>query len=129
MGKDMIVKEIIATNKLMSLLEEYYSIKERRNVYFTYDLGVKYTDIGKIPELKIYFDTYIMGDHIRVQATDDEIKEVLDNYANNLGFELVSFKYCGGVRNMGYAFEEDSPYFEGMALNMKKKSKTKTRKK
>lgn len=129
MEKDMLIKEIITKEKVISLMDEYYSIKMREDVHFAFELGAKNTDLTVIPDVKIYLEKYIMGDRIRVYATLDDIKEVLDVYAANRECELLSFKYCGGVRKAGYYFDEDTPMFEGIAIKMKKKAKVKRRKK
>ena len=129
MEKDMLIKEIITKEKVISLMDQYYSIKMREDVHFTFELGTKNTDLTVIPDVKIYLEKYIMGDRIRVYATLDDIKEVLDAYAANHGCELLSFKYCGDVRKTGYYFDEDTPFFEGIAITMNKKIKVKRRKK
>ncbi len=123
--------EILTKERFISILEEYYSIKLKYNIHFVYELDVKYTDITVIPDIKIYFERYIMGDRIRVLVRDSEIKEAMDNYACNHGFELLSFKYVGNVQRAGYIREEDTPIFDGIALSMvrKNKGKTRTRKK
>ena len=129
MDKDIIVNEMLNEEQFMKTLTNYYSIKLREEAHFVMDLGVKYTDISVIPDIKIYYEKYIMGEHIRVLVKECEIQEALINYANYHGYDLLSFNYYGNVRRVGLYDNEDTPMFQGVVLHMKKKGNVRTRRK
>lgn len=118
------MEEPINDKKFMHILNMYYSIKERRDIKLRLELGVKYDDIGMSPTIEIFYDNYIQGELVSVPVSEEEINEALRTYAKNLGYELDSFKYVGGVRRMGQLVSEDTPIFAGVILKFKNKVKT-----
>ena len=82
MNKEINITELITKDKFIKILEEYYSVKMHRDVHFSFDVNMKYTDTNIIPEIKVYFESYIMGDKIKILAYDEEIKEALDAYTH-----------------------------------------------
>ena len=65
MTNEIIINEEINQKEFFKILNEYYSIKERKDIEFIYELGLKYDDITVHPELKIYYEDYIAGEKIR----------------------------------------------------------------
>ena len=62
----------------------------------------------------------------RILLTKEDIKEALDYYVNNNNHDLIDFKYVGGVHRVGYCFDEDTPYYNGIVLTIKERKKDKT---
>ena len=60
--------------------------------------------------------------------TNTQLKNALNNYVKTYNYEVIDFKYIGGVHKVGYFIEEDTPYYDGIQLNVKKKEKTLARK-
>ncbi len=117
----------INKEKLLSLLSEYISVKERRNIKINFEDNIIYGDLCPTLQVKFYEERYINGEQIRVYMKEEEIKEALTNYTKNLGRELEEYKYDGGVRLLGYFSEEDTAIFQGVILYFKDKKYTKKR--
>ena len=60
---------------------------------------------------------------------DHDIDMALSEYANNMGYTLMDYRYIGGVRRMGMMVSEDTPYFEGIGLEVIKRDDVFTMKK
>lgn len=114
----------ITDKEFMNILNTYYSIKERKDIKLRLELGIKYDDISMSPNIKIFYDSYIQGQLVSIPVTEEEITEALSSYAKNLGYQLSSFQYVGGVQRMGMYHDEDKPIFAGVILNLKDKVKT-----
>ena len=54
----------------------------------------------------------------------EDLKESLSQYIDFYNYDLVDFKYMGGVRRVGYFRDSDTPYYEGIKLIVKPKEKT-----
>ena len=59
------------------------------------------------------------------RLTLDELNDVFREFVDDLNYDLVNFKYRGGIHRVGYYFDEPTPYFEGIELNVKEKNKNK----
>ena len=57
--------------------------------------------------------------HIRL--TRGDLKNALNAYVELDGFELVDFAYIGGIHHVGYFIDEDTPHYDGIHLDIKKK--------
>ncbi len=118
------MEEDITDSKFMDILNTYYSIKKRKDIKFRLELGVKYDDINILPSIQIFYDEYILGELVSTPLTDEEIKEPLKDYAKNLGYELDSYRYVGGIQRMGMYHDKDKPIFAGVILYFKNKVKS-----
>lgn len=58
-----------------------------------------------------------------VLLTNGDLRNVFENYISFYGYELIDFKYIGGIHHVGYYFHEDTPHFDGIELSVKKKEK------
>ena len=59
----------------------------------------------------------------RVLLTQGDLKNVFENYLDGSSYDLVDFKYIGGVRKVGYFIDEETPYFSGIQLQLKENIK------
>ena len=112
---DMIINKQISFDEFMNIINIYYMIKMRIDVKFE----------SELPELNIYYVSYIGGEKIKCLLRYEDLFEPLKVYVNNLGYELIDFKYDGGVKRTGYYVDNDTPFINGVLLNMKKKKHVK----
>ena len=75
---------------------------------------------------------YSMIEHLNIDGipkqvitclTEENLKNALQDYAAKYNYNMEEFKYCGGIHRVGYFFDEDTPYFDGIILKVKDKSK------
>ena len=82
---------------------------------------------GNEPKIKFYLIEHIEYDgikkDIKTLLTEGDLKNAFKNYLRDLNYNLESFKYIGGIHRVGYYFDEDTPYFEGVELLVKEKDK------
>lgn len=119
--QDLIIQDI-ATDIFLIIIGKYYSDIYHKNILVNYNIR---TDDNDKLDLKIYFEKYNAQGIDIITLNYNDIFTSLKKYANSLGYELDSFKYCGGIRHVGYFIDEDTPYFEGVRLFMKEKNKVK----
>ena len=120
---------MIKADEFMEYITNYYSIKERRPLKFYYQFDINDDGVTKTPNISIFHSCFIMGEKITVKLHEEDILEPLTVYAKAEGYELISYKYVGGIHNVGYFTDNEIPVFEGVMLTAKKLNKTKTRKK
>ena len=78
--------------------------------------------------LNIYFEKYGYGSTYIICVNDNDIYNCLDNYANDIGLNLVNLKYLGEMKEDKYNYHKSSPSFKGIRLYLKEKTKTKIKK-
>lgn len=88
-----------------------------------------YLDFKGNPKISFYLTEHLDYDgikkDIRYMLTESDIKNALEDYVNHYGYELNNFKYVGGVHRVGYCFDEDTPYYEGIKLKVSQKNNEK----
>ncbi len=117
----------ISRNDLLQMLSEYYSIKERRDLEVKDSLKIRYVKGEKIVDIKFYAEIYIRGVKFDIFLKDKDIREVLYNYAKNMGYILESYGYISNVKERKNSFGDVIPEFEGVMLYMHEKEKVRTR--
>ncbi|MBQ3307300.1 MAG: hypothetical protein IJG68_03800 [Bacilli bacterium] len=84
------------------------------------------------PEITFYRIDHYNDDGIKkdvaTKLTDADLKYIFNNMLKQTNYEVQDFKYIGGVHRVGYYFDQDTPYFEGIKIEVKEKelSKQKT---
>lgn len=84
------------------------------------------------PEITFYRIDHYNDDGIKkdvaTKLTDSDLKNIFNNMLKQTNYEVQDFKYIGGVHRVGYYFDQDTPYFEGIKIEVKEKelSKQKT---
>ena len=80
-------------------------------------------------DLKFYLIEYLDYDGIKkdvkTMLTNGDLKKALNHYINFYNYELVDFKYIGGIHRVGYYFDEDTPHYDGIELKVVPKVKEK----
>jgi len=62
---------------------------------------------------------------ISTMLTKGDLMNALGAYIDFYGYELLDFKYIGGIHRIGYFFDEDKPHYDGIELKVKEiKNKT-----
>lgn len=82
-----------------------------------------YVDEKRTPQIKFYLVEHYedLNKKIEYLLTETDLKRALANYISAQGYELINFKYIGGVRRVGYFVDEDTAYFEGIELSVSEK--------
>ncbi len=65
---------------------------------------------------------------IKTMLTRGDLKNALSAYIDFYNYELIDFKYIGGIHRVGYYFDEDTPHYDGIQLEVKTKSKVLSKK-
>lgn len=58
-----------------------------------------------------------------IRLTNSDLTDVLNNYLKGTNYTLINFKYVGGIHRVGLYLDEDTPYFEGIELEVEEKQK------
>ena len=81
-------------------------------------------------DLRFYLIEHLDYDGIKrdnkIMLTENDLKTALDHYINFHNYELIDFKYIGGIHRIGYYFDEDTPHYDGIQLEVKTREKIKT---
>ena len=100
-----------------------------------YDVSVDselYVDFNRQQQIVYYLVEHLDYDGIQrdisCMLTNGDIKNALSAYVETCGYELVDFKYKGGIRKVGFFIDEDTPHYEGVSLNVKKMDAPKQKK-
>jgi len=104
---------------------EHFSTEEKHQVSVEEELSIHQDHL----DLRFYLIEQIHHDGInkdvRTMLTEEDLKMALDDYANFYGYELICFKYIGGIHRVGYYFDEDTPHYDGIQLIVKQKNRGK----
>ena len=122
MDNQSFITKDIPTDTFLKIIGKYYSDIYHKNILINYNIRID--DNDKL-DLKIYFEKYNSRGINIITLNYNDIFIPLKKYADSSGYELNSFKYCGGIRHVGYFTDEDTPYFAGIRLFMKEKNKLK----
>lgn len=81
-------------------------------------------------DIRFYLIEHLDYDGIKrdnkIMLTEGDLKNALNHYANFYNYELIDFKYMGGIHRVGYYFDEDTPHYDGIQLEVKTKEPVKT---
>ena len=76
------------------------------------------------PDVKFYINEHVgKGQSYNTPVSKDDLRNVLAMYAAKKGYEMIDYRYVGGVHRVGYFFDEDTPHFDGIKLYVKKLEK------
>lgn len=116
---------IISKEEFLKIISDHCSRVFDTEVKVKAELGIRYLAVSMAPELKLHCE--VMGELVPIY--DHDIDMALSEYANNMGYTLMDYRYIGGVRRMGMMVSEDTPYFEGIGLEVIKRDDVFTMKK
>ncbi len=108
----------ISKEEFLDIMSNYISNIANRNLAVEMELGVEYGAISMSPLIKLY----VKEINRVIYLHENNINTALNEYADNLGYTLYDYKFIGGVRRMGIFVDEDTPYFDGIDLQLIKKN-------
>lgn len=115
-------KILLSPDEVDQIIVEYFNSED-------YKLSIKkdmYIDNEGIPQINFYLVEHLSYDdrkNFECKLGENDLQKALGSYAKSYECELVEFKYMGGVHRTGFYVDEDTPYYEGIQLNVKKKEK------
>lgn len=98
------------SNEVKNIISDHFSKKLNTSLECDYEVSLK--DIG--PAV-----TFFLGKD-RIKLEEKDLEEVFSSYANEQGYGYEGFKYIGGIHKVGYYFDQDTPYFEGIEISVNK---------
>ena len=79
------------------------------------------------PDIKFYLVEHLDYDGVKrdneTLLTEGDLKTAVNHYISFYGYQLTDFQYIGGVHNVGYYFDTETPHFDGVKLSVHEKSK------
>ncbi len=117
-------KAFLTEKEIKNAIINYYGSRRDRRVTVNRRLTYKNGQL----DIKFYKTEYfdfngIQQTKIKRTLTYDDLKAVFDDLLKYESYELVDFKYVGGVHNPGYAFSNYTPHFDGIQLYVKEREK------
>ena len=76
------------------------------------------------PKVTFYLVEDYLQEYTKTKLSEGDLSRAFSHYLIGSRYDLDSFKYIGGVREIGYGTEPYQPYFEGIELKVKPKEKT-----
>lgn len=104
---------------------EYFGKDKDYRISVTEEL---YVDYQRRPNIIFYIIEHISNNNRKVALTKGDLHHALNAYINFYNYELIDFKYKGGVHQPGLYIDEPRPYYEGIELSVVKKKKEEVRK-
>ncbi len=112
------IKLELTPEEVKQLIQDYYSkIKP-------WDVSVKYELLfqsGKL-DLKFYIVEHLDSGDIVNPLTVEGLRSALTYYADSFKYDLIDFKFIGGVHRAGYYYDEDTPHYDGIQLKVRNKN-------
>lgn len=80
--------------------------------------------------IKFYLIEHLKLDGIKkdmeMLLTEEDLRTALNHYISFYDYDLLDFKYIGGIHKVGYYFDEDTPHYDGIQLEVKKRESVKS---
>lgn len=116
-------KIILTPEEVDQAILDYFGTNKNYRV----SIKEKLTIVDDKPDITFYLTEHldfqgIRGQH-EIRLSEEDIKKSLDSYVNYYNYELEDYKYLGGIHKTGYYLDEDTPHYDGVQLNVKKKDK------
>ena len=123
MKKEEDNKIALIAEEVEQAIIEYFSSGKNYRISVQEELTI---DNGN-PHINFYLIEHLDYDGIKKDyktcLTRGDLQNALSSYIEFYGYELIDFKYMGGVHHVGYYCDEDTPYYEGIELTVKEKKK------
>ena len=123
------IKKINDNKVLLSPEEVNDAIIEHFGANKSYKMTIREKLLMKDNQLNIvyYLTEHLNNDgkafHHEIRLKEEDVKDALNNYIQNYNYELEDYKYVGGIHRVGYYFDEDTPHYDGVELNVKRINK------
>ena len=83
------------------------------------------------PKIDFYLIEHLkygdVEENVKTLLTNEDLLKAFNKYLEDINCEAKDFKYMGGIHHVGYYFDEDTPYYEGVILTADKKEKVLTK--
>ena len=113
-------KIILTPNEVDQALFEHFSEGKDYQISIKEDLTIENNN----PKISFYLIEHIDKDkEVSTLLTNEDLKNALNDYISFYNYKLIDFKYIGGIHKVGYYFDNDTPYYEGIELKVKKLDK------
>ena len=121
--EDKNLKIDLTPSEVEQAILEYYDIDKDDHVRVEEELTIK----DGHPDIKFsiieHIDYIDIDKDLKTYLEEDNLSNALNEYISTYNYELINFKYIGGIHRVGYFFDEDTPHYDGIQLNVKKKEK------
>ncbi len=112
-------KKILSVNEVDNIILNYFfGNSEDDRFYIKKELIIKDEKLV----IKFYLASKQNKENI-IRLSDEELKNILSSYVKSDGYELLDYRFIGGIHKAGYSFDNDTPHFNGIELSVKKEEK------
>ncbi len=112
-------KIVLTPNEVEEAIFNYFGSDKNYRVSVNEELTIE----NDQPKIMYFLIEHLEYDGIKKEVqtllTNGDIRNALDYYINFYNYKLIDFKYIGGIHRVGYYVDEDTPYYEGIELNVK----------
>ena len=110
----------LSVSQVKEAIIDYYGNDKDHALYAFENVYMR----GGEAQVDFYLNEHVSkGNAYNTKISQEELGFILQMYAAKKGYELLDFKYIGGVHRVGYFFDEDTPYLQGIRLYVKKLEK------
>lgn len=111
----------LTSEEVLQLIAHHFGAHKNYKVDATSELSIDSSQ----PRINFYLIEHLDYDDIKrdnkTLLTKGDLVNVFNHYLEYLGYELVDFKYLGGIHHTGYFVDEDTPHYEGIELYVREK--------
>ena len=102
--------------RVLGIISNYFCSGKQ---YKTMPYKKLYLENGE-PKVRFYIrEEYAKGIQHDNPLTEHDLISALNDYLKKFNCEVDHFEYVGGVHHVGYYYDEDTPYFEGLNVYTK----------
>lgn len=116
-------KKDLSVDEVHETITNYYGEGKLYQVESTHELSLYNNHLDIHFYLLETFDIDGVEHTTKTMLTEGDLRNVFQDYAEKADYDLVDFKYIGGIRKVGYFVDEDTPHFDGIELNVKPREK------
>ena len=116
-------KKDLSVDEVHEAIAGYYGEGKSYQVEATHELSLSNNHLDIHFFLLETFDVNGIEHTTKTMLTEGDLKNVFQDYAEKADYDLVNFKYIGGIRKVGYFVDEDTPHFDGIELSVKPREK------
>ena len=106
-------------------LEQYDKILNEKNEELNQELSIERDQ----PKIDFYLIEHLRYGDVeeiaKTKLTNGDLYKAFKYYFEDLDYDVKGFKYIGGIHRVGYYFDEDTPHYDGVRLEVIEKEKEK----
>ena len=120
-------KIVLNSEEVDQALIEYFGEGKDYRVSVKEELSIE----NHQPKIDFYLIEHLkygdVEEIVKTLLTKEDLLKAFNNYIEDTDSEIKDFKYIGGIHRAGYYFDRDTPYYEGVKLNVSEKEKVLTK--